>query len=401
MMMFRSFTPAACLLAGLASLAIASPDEEQALGVLASEAGPHEKAQACLRLAAVGGARSLPALAALLGDDKLADYARSGLEAIADPAAAAALREAAGRLSGRLLVGVVNSLGAKRDADAVPVLHGLARDPARGAAPEALAALGSIAIPESVETIRMVLADGPPDLRLPAAEAALAASESLHRAGQADRAEPLLAALRNADLPAWIHAAASNTVVAGRRIFDGRTLEGWEGDPACFRVADGAIVGGSLEKEIPRNEFLCTTREFGDFELRLKVRLVGGKGNGGIQIRSRRVPGNHEMAGYQADLAAGYWGGLYDESRRAVFLAPPPDAATLATLVRPDGWNDYTIRCEGPRIRLWLNGRLTVDFTESDPQIPRSGLIGLQIHGGPPSEAHYRDLVLAEIRPGP
>ena len=401
MSMTRSLAPAACLLAGLASLAIASPDEEQAAGVLASEAGPQEKALACLRLAAVGGAGSVPALAALLGDEQLADYARSGLEGIADPAAAKALREAAGRLTGRPLVGVVNSLAVKRDAEAVPALRGLLSDPARGAAPEALAALGSIASPESVETIRSALADGPPNLRLPAADAALAASATLHRDGKADQADPLLAALRQTDLPAWVHAAATNTTVAGRRIFDGRSLDGWEGDAVWFRVEGGAIVGGSLEKEIPRNEFVCTTREYGDFELRLKARLVGGKGNGGIQLRSRRVPGTSEMAGYQADLAAGYWGGLYDESRRGKFLAPPPDQATLAALVRPDGWNDFTIRCEGPRIRVWLNGRLTVDFTEDDPQIPRSGLIGLQVHGGPPSEAQYRDVVLAEIRPAP
>ena len=401
MSMTRSLAPAACLLAGLASLAIASPDEEQAAGVLASEAGPQEKALACLRLAAVGGAGSVPALADLLGDEQLADYARSGLEAIADPAAAKALREAAGRLTGRPLVGVVNSLGVRRDAEAVPVLRGLVRDPARGAAPEALAALGSIASPESVETIRAALTDAPPNLRLPAADAALAASATLHRDGKPDQAEPLLAALRQADLPAWVRAAAANTTVAGRRLFDGRSLDGWEGDPVCFRVEGGAIVGGSLEKEIPRNEFVCTTREYGDFELRLKARLVGGKGNGGIQLRSRRVPGTREVAGYQADLAAGYWGGLYDESRRRKFLVPPPDPATLAALVRPDGWNDFTIRCEGPRIRVWLNGRLTVDFTEDDPQIPRSGLIGLQVHGGPPSEAQYRDVVLAEIRPAP
>jgi hypothetical protein len=95
-----------------------------------------------------------------------------------------------------------------------------------------------------------------------------------------------------------------------------------------------------------------------------------------------------------------YWGGLYDESRRNRFVAAPPDAATQAALVRPDDWNDYRIRCEGPRIRLWLNGRPTVDFTETDPAIPRRGVIALQIHGGPPAEASYRDLEIEELAGG-
>ena len=59
-------------------------------------------------------------------------------------------------------------------------------------------------------------------------------------------------------------------------IFDGRTFEGWEGDPKIFRIEDNAIVGGSLREKIVRNEFLCTRRSYGDFELRLKVKLLGG-----------------------------------------------------------------------------------------------------------------------------
>jgi hypothetical protein len=57
------------------------------------------------------------------------------------------------------------------------------------------------------------------------------------------------------------------------------------------------------------------------------------------------------------------------------------------------------IRCEGSRIQLWMNGHLTADFTESDDTIPRSGIIGLQIHSGPPSQAYYRDIVLRRIVP--
>ena len=78
------------------------------------------------------------------------------------------------------------------------------------------------------------------------------------------------------------------------------------------------------------------------------------------------LPNSREMAGYQADMAAEYWGGLYDESRRDKFLGKP-DPAAVAKVLKPADWNDYVIRCEGPRIRLWLNGLLTVDFTETDP----------------------------------
>ncbi len=73
-----------------------------------------------------------------------------------------------------------------------------------------------------------------------------------------------------------------------------------------------------------------------------------------------------------------------------------PDPAKIAEVVRVGGWNDYVIRCEGKRIQLWLNGLQTVDYTEPDDAIPQSGVIGLQIHGGPPSEAWYRNI---RIRP--
>jgi hypothetical protein len=191
--------------------------------------------------------------------------------------------------------------------------------------------------------------------------------------------------------------AVAADAAASRPLFDGKTLEGWEGNPAVFQIREGAVVGGSLKENVARNEFLCTTREYGDFELRLKVRLVGEGANGGVQFRSRRVPNHHEVAGYQADMADGYWGGLYDESRRNNFLAKP-SLEVQKKIVKPNDWNEYVIRCEGPRIQLWLNGQLTADYTESDNTIPRTGIIGLQIHGGPPSEAWYRDLVIRELK---
>ena len=181
-------------------------------------------------------------------------------------------------------------------------------------------------------------------------------------------------------------------------LFDGKTLSGWEGNLDWFRVEDGAIVGGNLKKTIPRNEFLCTTKAYGDFELRLKVKLLGdpAHANAGIQIRSRRIPNHNEMIGYQADMGQHYWGCLYDESRRNKILALPA-AEVLKKALKPGEWNQYVIRCEGRRVQLWLNGVQTVDYTEPDESIEQTGLIGLQIHSGPASEAWYQDIEIVEI----
>ncbi|HNR97804.1 MAG TPA: DUF1080 domain-containing protein [Planctomycetota bacterium] len=192
-------------------------------------------------------------------------------------------------------------------------------------------------------------------------------------------------------------AARPETVV----LFDGATFAGWEGNLAFFRVQDGAIVGGSLEKPAPRNEFLCTTREFADFELTFEARLLGPATNGGVQIRSRRIPDHHEMRGYQVDMSRGtpnYWGCLYDESRRNKVLAGPPPEIQQA-IVKPDGWNTYVVRCQGRRIELRLNGVKTVDYVEPDESLEQTGLIGLQLHGGPPGEVWYRNLVLTPLPP--
>ena len=179
-------------------------------------------------------------------------------------------------------------------------------------------------------------------------------------------------------------------------LFDGRTLDGWEGNKDVFRVADGAIVAGSLEKGQPHNEFLCTREPYGDFELRLQFKVLGQGANAGVQIRSQRIPNHHEVSGFQADLGDGWWGSLYDESRRNKTLAKPDEAA-LAKVLKRDDWNEYVIRCEGPRIQLWINGLPTVDYTETEKDIPQSGIIGLQIHGGGPSEAWYKDIKLKKL----
>lgn len=184
-------------------------------------------------------------------------------------------------------------------------------------------------------------------------------------------------------------------------LFDGRSLEGWEGDTAStWSVVDGTISAGDVGRMQPRNEFLATRKRYKDFELRLKIRLEGTEGfvNAGIQFRTERIPNHHEVKGYQADFGHGHDGALYDESRRNKTLAKP-SPETLAQAVRPGEWNDYRIRAEGRRIQLWLNGVQTVDYTEPDESIPQDGIIALQIHGNAKSRVRYKDIVIEELAP--
>ncbi|GAA5510634.1 DUF1080 domain-containing protein [Novipirellula caenicola] len=210
-------------------------------------------------------------------------------------------------------------------------------------------------------------------------------------------------------------ALADDFQLKSMSLFDGDTLAGWEGNGYWFRIEDDAIVAGRLDEKIPHNEFLCTMERFADFELRLEAKLVSpnvsdGKGpdlgkkkpslNAGVQFRTKRIPGDTEVSGYQADMGnmgeRSIWGALYDESRRRKFLAEP--AADLPQdLVKDNDWNSIRIRCEGPRIQIFINGVQTVDYTETDDTIARDGIIGLQIHSGPPAEAHYRNIRIRNL----
>jgi len=217
MIAIRSLIPALLVpaLAGSAPAAEtkatdAKAAETAALAVLASEAGVHEKARACQELAVVGGPAAVTALASLLDKEPLADYARSGLEAIREPAAGEALRQALSRLKGRLLAGVVNSLGVRREIAAVPDLRKLALDPKSGVASEALASLGMIATVEAAKTLHTVIVDGPADLRIPAAHAALAAAAQLAKDGNLAAARGLLDSIVRAQPQGLLATAAQH-----------------------------------------------------------------------------------------------------------------------------------------------------------------------------------------------
>jgi mono/diheme cytochrome c family protein/glucose/arabinose dehydrogenase len=182
-------------------------------------------------------------------------------------------------------------------------------------------------------------------------------------------------------------------------LFDGKSFDGWEGDTEkTWRIEDGAIVGGSMEGN-PRNEFLATEKSFRNFILTFEYKLVGTEGfvNGGVQFHSQRLADPaHEMIGFQADIGAGYTGFLYDESRRNKMLATA-EKELIERIEKPGEWNHYTIRAEADRIRLYINGTQTIDYTEADSEIPLDGRIGLQIHGDCKAVISYRNIAIETL----
>jgi hypothetical protein len=178
-------------------------------------------------------------------------------------------------------------------------------------------------------------------------------------------------------------------------LFNGRDLTGWEGDTKLWIVEDGMLVGRS--PGINYNDFLATVKTYGDFVLRFQIRLLDNRGNSGVQFRSQRVPPpSHEVSGYQADVSAGWWGKLYDESRRNRVLAGPPQDV-LDKALKPADWNDYEIQAVGNKITLRLNGVTTVEYTEADAAIAREGIIATQIHSGGPMEVRFKNLRIKEL----
>jgi HEAT repeat protein len=393
--------------------------EKELVKVLESDAALSCKQFVCQKLSVIGSDASLPALATMLADSDshLVEAACYAILPNPSPAAGGTLRAALGKARGDGLVAVINVLGERRDAEAAEAIAGLAADENAAVAGSAIAALGKIANGKASEVLIKLLQSEDDSRCIAADHAYLQCAQELERRGSLAEAKAAYARLgasgklerirKIADLalarieaqPASSEPSVDFDRIKARSLFDGKTFEGWEGNLDVFRIEDGAIVGGTMKQRIPRNEFLCTTKEFGDFELRLKFRLLGPKdgANAGVQIRSRRIPNHNEMIGYQADMGQNYWGNLYDESRRRKVLTTV-DQEKLAAVLKLGEWNEYVIRCVGKRVQLWINGHNTVDYTEPDDSIEQTGFIGVQIHAGPPSEAWYKDITIKVLR---
>ncbi|MFN0054940.1 MAG: PVC-type heme-binding CxxCH protein [Planctomycetales bacterium] len=166
--------------------------------------------------------------------------------------------------------------------------------------------------------------------------------------------------------------------------FNGKDLDGWQGNPELWRVENGEIVGTS--QGLRRNEFLSNHLLLGDFRLSLEVKLTPDAGNSGIQFRSEKLP-EGEVKGYQADIGAGWWGKLYEEHGRALLWNESGEEH-----VRQEEWNRYEIVARGSRIQTFINGQRCVDL--EDDAGARQGIIALQLHSGGPFEVRFRRMEL-------
>jgi HEAT repeat protein len=180
-----------------------SPAEKQRalIRVLESNAAPAEKAIACKQLAIYGNKDAVPALARLLSDPHLASWARIALEAIPDPAATAALRHAMGGLQGKLLIGVINSIGVRRDPEAVGGLVKRLKDKDPDVASAAAVALGRIGGAKAAKALNQSLTVAPTAVRPAIAEGCILCAEGFIAQGKSAEAVKLYDAVRAADVP--------------------------------------------------------------------------------------------------------------------------------------------------------------------------------------------------------
>jgi type 1 glutamine amidotransferase len=402
-------------------------DQKTALAVLSSDANLQQKAEACQQLSRIGEADAVPVLAALLHDPQLSSYARTGLELIPASEAGQALRAALSTLKGRQLAGVVNSLGKRGDESAVPALQRLVTQDQTVVAPVALAALAQIGSDAALSTILTTLESGPEVLRLPAAQAALDSTDMLIKNGNKSAVNELLKAVLAAPLPDHIKATAKALALSIQAesgfisMFDGATLEGWDGNPVFWRVDGGEIVGETTaENPTKGNTFLIwdDDDDVADFELKVEFKLRNH--NSGIQYRSFPIEGHRwVIGGYQADMSEGnqWTGAVYGEKYKQMMAIPgeksvvgatPKQKQHVASLIsrealhahlKSDEWNEYHIIARGNHCIQMINGVITAEFSESTDDRLKSGLIALQLHAGPPMEVRFRNLRLRELNP--
>jgi len=208
-------------------------------------------------------------------------------------------------------------------------------------------------------------------------------------------------------------------------LFNGKDLNGWEGNPDLWSVKDGAITGTTTaEKPAASNTFLIWKGgEVSDFKLTLKYKMIPGDDkkfvNSGIQYRSKIVDAaNWVVAGYQGDFEYGstYSGILYEEKGRGILAqrgqkvkmtqggdpSKPNLEVTgetgksdeIQAAINKDDWNEYSIVAKGKTVRHYINGKLTIEVEDDTAEAAKKGVLALQLHAGPPMQVQFKDIVL-------
>ncbi len=218
-------------------------------------------------------------------------------------------------------------------------------------------------------------------------------------------------------LTAGAGAGAAESEDGFKPLFNGKTLEGWDGDPKFWSVVDGNVVGKTTaENPTKGNTFLIwRAGTVDDFVLRFSYKIVNG--NSGVQYRSKDM-GNWVVGGYQGDFEAGktYSGILYEERGPRGIMAQRGekvvvgedgkktvvekfgDSAKLQAGIKHEDWNEYEITARGNHFTHMINGNKTVEVTDNDGKnFMASGVLALQLHAGPPMTVEFKDVRLKRL----
>lgn len=204
-------------------------------------------------------------------------------------------------------------------------------------------------------------------------------------------------------------------------IFDGKTLDKWDGNPEFWSVEDGTITGQTTkEKPTKGNTFIIWRGgEVADFELTLDYKIVGG--NSGIQYRSFEVENNKwVIGGYQGDFEAGdtYSGILYGERYRGILanrgqktvlkkvdgkfkvevVGSVGDSKEIQSKIKKEDWNKYRIVASGNHFQHFINDVPTIDCVDEDTEKRAKGVLALQLHAGPPMKVQFRNIKLKQLK---
>jgi hypothetical protein len=218
----------------------------------------------------------------------------------------------------------------------------------------------------------------------------------------------------------FLSSLVSFTLLGEQSLFNGKDLEGWDGNPLHWSVEDGAIVGvNTKENPTKGNTFLIWKGgELQDFDLTLECKIDSG--NSGIQYRSFIKSGEHDgwrIGGYQADFESGdnFSGISYGEAFRGILslrgnrttlsrdsqgkliksVEKIGDKTKLGQEIKKNDWNTYRITASGYHFIHYINGKVMTEVIDEDEQERReSGLLAFQVHAGPPMKVYFRNIVL-------